>query len=94
MKRNMAKQDHCYFFIESEHLQTPTMSVSTATTSADEGSAVSGTDAALSSLAAEDQVQKLQAEVEQLRKALTERDQDNLALHAENEQLQADLLRR
>lgn len=74
-------------------LQKPAISTATTATLAEEGSVLCCADnAPLLSVVAEGQAQKLQTEVEQLRKALVDRDQANMALQAQNEQLQADLL--
>lgn len=51
-------------------------------------------DAQMSSGDAAEQVQNLQTEVEQLHKALADADNAKMVLHAQNEQLQADLLAR
>lgn len=51
-------------------------------------------DAPISSGDAEEQTQKLQAEIEKLRRALADAEHDELVLHAQSQQLQADLTAR
>lgn len=84
------------FSIEPVQFQKSSYAASTPSPSLlTEGPAVSATDdVPISSGGDEEEVLKLQAEVEQLRKALADRDQANLTLRAQNEQLQGDSLKR